>query len=501
MGGGIALSTFPEELVQYNYKDLTYTVPDLMAAKKRRHARRQLDKLPKVTLEFKDLPAPAPERFDVTFLDPRYVTLDKPHTSDEVDVIYSIPPDMEARVKQGVHHEVSRTSKGLLRAIANGKDYKFNAGEVFHFKEPTPTGVSDSGWGVPNILWHYDTLHQIQVYRKADAAVATDYMQPFRVFSPELGSNATDASVRVVMANWRREIANMISNRRKDKYAIHALPFPARFDEHGGNGKQYVMHELIEAHVAMLFDGLGFPQELYHGSINIEQMPTAIKMFERQYEWLYHGLNGMLKFVAAKLQAVMDSDELDVYLRRPAIAHNVEAMQLRMQMAANGEIPRDEVYREIGIPDAVEAAGQRMDEDQSIQRMQQEKAVKFEREQTSGSMADITMQAAEQGAAPNGAAGGAPAGAGGAPGSPPDFAVHPGDDPLRINERANQIATQWIQMHAAQPDSHIAQMRQCEAINPTLHAAAKQAMEKMRSQAGSEGRKSVASMVGAPAPG
>lgn len=493
----ISLDVFPEHLVHYDWKTLRYTVPDLAAAAGLPEESRKLADLPKVSLEFRDKPSSAPERFSVVFLDPRYVTLDSPHQADTTEFVYQIPPDMESRIKAGHLHEVGHTPRGLLEAVSKAKDFKFRKGEVYHFKGLTPTGVSDSGWCVPEILMHYDSLYQLQVYRKADFAVAQDFLLPFRVFSPNFGANVGDAVMNTVMTLWRGEMQTMIKNRRKDGTAIHATPFDVNMKEFGGQGKAMVLHDVVQVYTEALFDGLGFPQELYRGSINMEQLPNSIRMFERHYEWLYRELDGMLKFIARTVQRAFESEEMEVRLKRPAMAYNAEWMQLRMQLAANREIPRADVYPDVGVNDPEGAARRAVEEDQEIQRATAELAAAYEKEKTQGSMADMAMMAAEQGmqqggGAPAGPGGGAPSGGG------LDYAPNSSDDPSTVQRRAQEIAAQWIQMHAAQPNSHRKEMQAAEAINPTLYAAAKDAMEKMRSSAASQGRAQTAQMVAGP---
>lgn len=503
----VALSSFNEDDVRYDWQQMKYEVPDLAAAAKVKPtpgAKMAGDKkkakrvgVPKVWLDFEDLPSAAPDRFDVTFLDARYVTLDKPHFSDSTRFIYTIPPEVVGRVKSNQHHEISNIPKGVLRAIAKDCDYRYHAGEIFHFKAPTPTGVSDSGWGFPNILWHYDSIYQMQVYRKADQCIALDMMTPGLVITPELGSTPSGPAQQLALAQFRGQVEAMVANRRKDKFAIHAMPFPLNFQRFGGEGKQFAVHEIVAFHSDALFDGLGYPQELFRGSLNIEQIPTALKLFERTYEWLYQCVLGATRFIAAKVQDAMDLSSVDVTIKRPALAHSVEARQLLMQLAANGEIPREIVYAELGIPDVVEAVRKRILEEQGIQRVTAEMGAKFEKEKTTGSMADMAMMAAEQGAAPPPGGGGAPGGPGPA-GGPPDYAVDPNAATTDIQERAQGIAQQWLEMHAQQPNSHRKEMSKCEATNPTLYAAAKDAMEKMRSAAGSQGRANVLDMIGPP---
>ena len=495
----VALDRFPEHLVKYNWETMTYTVPDLVAAAKLPQGKRKVGDLPTVDLEFRDKPSTAPDRFSIIFLDPRYIELDTPHQADTTEYIYRIPPDMDSRIKASKLHEINNTPRALLEAVAKSKDFRFRKGEVYHFKGPTPKGVSDSGWAFPEILRHYDSLYQLQVYRKADFAVAQDHLLPFRVFSPNFGGQALDTVMNTVMSQWRGEMQNMIKTRRKDPTAIHATPIDVKMQEFGGNGRQMVLHDVVEAYTDMLFDGLGFPRELYRGTLNVQQLPGAIRLFERHYEWLYVALDGMLKFVSRTVQRAFESKEMELRLKRPAMAYNAEFMQLRMQLAANREIPRADVYPDVGVGDPENAARRAIEEDQEIQRAAEELAATYKKEMEQGSMADIAMMAAEQGMQ-EGAAGGAPPGGGGGVGGGLDYAPNSGDDPSMVQQRAQEIAATWIQMHAEMPNSHRKEMQAAEAINPTLYAAAKDAMEKMRSGAASQGRAQTAQMLAGPPP-
>lgn len=486
----ISIDVFPERLVKYHWQEMRYEVPDLAAAANLPKEKRNIENLPKVRLDFRDKPSSAPDRFSIVFLDPRYVELDTPHHATTTEYIYRIPPDMEARIKQGKLHEINNTPRGLLEAVAKTKDFRFRKGEVYHLKSPTPCGVSDSGWAVPEVIMHYDALYQLQVYRKADMAVAKDFLTPFRVFSPNFTAGVGDAVMTTMMARWRGEMQNMITSRRKDATAIHALPFPVNLQEFSGNGKSMVLYDVVEAYTNALFDGLGFPRELFRGSINVEQLPNSIRMFERHYEWLYVALDGLLKFISRTVQRANDSKEMEVRLKRPAMAYNAEWMQLRMQLAANREIPRSDVYPDVGVTDPEAAHVRAVQEDQEIQRQTEELAHNYEKARTQGSMADLAMAAAEQSMQAAAQGGGAAAPAGGL-----DYAVDPGADPTMVQQRAQEIASQWLQMHSQQPNSHRTEMRRAEAINPTLYAAAKDAMGKMRSQAESQGRAQVGEML------
>lgn len=490
-GRMIALSSFPESTVTYKWETMKYNVPDLLAWKKLRSSGKKVSlndsSVPRVDLEFQDRPSSAPERFSVMCLDPRFLTLDKSAYSDSIQYIHTIPPQVENRIKNGVLHEINSTPRGLLEAVAKSKNYRFRGGEVFHFRAPNPTGVSDSGWACPELIWSYDSLYQLQVYRRADFAIARDMLLPKRVISPAAGG-ADDQMMNMQGGQFLQQIGAAISVMRKRPEAIVGMPFPVQMSEFDGKGAPMVLKDVIQAYTEQLFDGLGMPLELYRGTLNLNQLPNSARVFERSYEWLYEAMNGLTAFIGRVLIRALDLPTgMRVSLRRPSVAYNAEWMQLKMQLAANREIPRGNLYRDIGIDDPVRAAEEAAEEDQEIRRRLAEKATAFEKEQTQGSMADVAMMAADQGMQQAGAAGAPAPGAAPAPGGM-DYAPNPADDPTQVMQRANELAMQWLQMHAQQPNSHRKEMQRCEATNPTLFAAAKRAMDKIRQQGESQGR-------------
>ena len=229
----------------------------------------------------------------------------------------------------------------------------------------------------------------------------------------------------------------------------------------------------------------------------MEQIPTSIRMFERQYEWLFCALSGAASHVADVVQKASDGVDLEVALKRPSMAYNAEFMQLKMNLAANREIPRSEVYGDMGIKNPAASMAAAVEEDNEAQRLIAPISANFEKEMTQGSMADVAIAQAEQGMEGGGdpAAGGG-GGGGGQPGGEQDFSVDTNADPTMIQQRADVIGAEWVQMHEQQPNSHVPAMRKAEATNPTLYAAAKQVMEKIRSQGASAGRAQAGQMLG-----
>ena len=382
-----------------------------------------------------------------------------------------------SRVKNNVHHEISRTPKPLLAAIAKSKDYRFDSGEIFHFKRPTPIGVSDSGWGFPAILWHFDDLYQIQVYRRTDQVIALDYMHPFRVVTPQGQSGANGPMQFVQGQEFRAQVSRMFAEQRLDRTKIHGLGVPVDLHNLGGEGKNMILADVIKVYTDMFLDGMGLPAEIYHGTLAVNASPIALKIMSRQFNWMFEGLSNLTNFIAQGLQSVMGGNQVKVFLKTPSTAYSDEVMKMKMQLAANSEISRKEVYPDMDIADPVAARVERILEDQEIQRKSQERGKSFDREMQQGSMADVVAQKMQQG--PQGQQG---APQGGAPQGAPqggglDYSKSPSDDPSSVKQRAADLAAQWDQMPEG---ARRKEMMNCRAVNDGLYSMAMTAIKDLR---------------------
>lgn len=462
-----ALTMFGTD-IKYEYKNMVYDVPDPTTFDKPQNKRAR------VKLNFIDRPSRDKARIKLRKLDPRQVVLQYSFMSGKSQIIYRFETDFLKLIKDGVLHQVNETPMSMLKAIAMDQDFLFNEGQVFHFKAPTISGISNYGWGLPETIANYRHIHQLQVLRKIDEVVGLDYMLPFRLFSPEASTSSNDPMNYMLMSRWGSEIKEIIKRRRTDPFAMHALPFPVTYQEFGAQGKALAPKELVEYHNDVLLDAMGYPAELFKGSLMIQQVPTAVRLFENSFMFIHKGFDNILKWVTQRVLDYCGQQQMGITLQLPRIADNLEKANVYMQLAAGAEIPRAVAYAPFGIKDPVEAAKQRAQEDIEIKKEQDKLQMEFEREQTVGSMDAVINAQGQQmqgGSSPAGPAIESP----GAPGAM---------NPLDIQQQAEQLAIKLLKMPVGERTK---EMTGIKASNPNLHAMAKQKMEELRSQAASQG--------------
>lgn len=314
-------------------------------------------------------------------------------------------------------------------------------------------------------------------------------MMPFRLFSPNFGTNTNETMLYNNMGVWTDRIQSLIANRRKDPSKMAAFPFPVNYQEFGAEGKNLVPKDLIEYQDARLLDGMGYPAELFRASLQVQQVPTAIRLFEQSFMFIHMGFQRFARWASDKVCLFQGRETVDVRLQKPKMADDLENRHVYLQMAAGGEISRAKAYRPFGIDDPVAEASERSEEDIAIQEEQMEHQQAFERKMMGSANDQLAMAMQEQQAAQGGqpGPGGQPA-----PAGPIDLNVQ-NMDPAQTMQKAREIAQQLLQI--PQDGERSKQLQQIKATNETLHSAVKQKMQELRSAAESQGRAQVGQMV------
>lgn len=473
-----ALSAFGDDIT-FDLSTMTYNVPDPAAVNL------PYDKRPRINLEFIDRKSHDMSRIRLRRLNPLRMRINMNMISGTTEYIYQFEEVFRSAVRQGNPiHQINETPMDMLKAIKNDQDFKFNPGTIFHLKSDFVSGLSFSGWGIPNILLNYNNLHQVQVLRCINEAVGLDYMLPIRLLSPNASPSqgGGDIASSVHMGKWNAAIKQLISHKRQDPTALHTVPFPVTYQELGANGKVLAPVDLMQYQDDKLLDGFGYASEFWHMSTHYQVLPTAIRMFESNWTFLFRGLTRFVRWVSKNILDYLEREQMGIQLTRPSLADDLDLKHLKMSLAAGGEISRATAYRPIGIDDPIEEQKRRQQEDLEIQKAVQQEQQKFEREMTLGSgnqVVEAMLQA--QSAPPPGAAmppgggGGMPMGGGG------------NVTPLDIEQQAEDMAMQLLQIQDV--GERRKQMMQIKASNPTLYAVVQRKMEDIRQQGASQGRK------------
>ena len=414
--------------------------------------------------------------------------------SHSCEYLYRIPEDLKRMVRQGKSFYLEHTPLKMIEAIEKDGMFKFDDERVFHFKEDTLAGLNNRGWGIPLALSNFKQGFYVQTLKRYNEAIALDYVVPWRIITPGRPSGPTgqvDPALHANLGGFSQTIRGMIAEHRRDPLAMHSLPFPVEYQTLGGEANSLAPSELLSLGIDELLNSCGVPAELYKGTLSMQAMPSALRLFEATWPHLVAGFNNWLNWMLDQVATSLSWESARARLTPVTRADDMEARVMRLQLSAAQKISDSTALAPLGIDDIRSEIKKMFDE----QRIYQEEAKKFEEEQAQAEEMQRRLAetaAMQQGMMPGGGAmppggmapGGGMGGGMGAPGGGQGGSMTPGD----ILDQAEQIAGQLIEQPEAERRRQLSQIRQTDE---TLHAVVKQKLEQMRTEARSVGQQQV----------
>lgn len=389
---------------------------------------------------------------------PKHMKLRVHPVSDNVEYYMHLDEKLKRKITEGDPYYLNDTPWDMVEAALSEPDklYKFKPGTLFHLKSGNLSGLPIKGWGVPPMLPNFKLAYYIQLLRRYDEAITLDYIVPFRVLFPQAAATGQDALSLMSMGTFVSNMQKMVESHRRNLTSVQVAPFPVGYQMLGGEAKQLSPKDSIQMAMDELFTSMGYPAELYRGTLSLQAAPVALRLFEKEWGHLVNGYESVIDWVVKTVgRYFMWSDNVKVHLRSVTLADDLDRKAMTMQAAAGMDISKQTAYRGFGI-DFMDEQKRIISEQQEIQRMQQK------------AMDDQAVQQLDGG-------GGGTVGPGGVVGATP------GDVWEQAGEIANQLLTQ------TPATLRRGQLVKIKHSNPTLHAMVIQRMDELRQQAAAQG--------------
>jgi hypothetical protein len=458
-----------------------------------------------------------PENIIVKRWDPHFIVILHNLETEENRYIWRIPEDYRQQIRQGNLYHLERANWDIVEAVKNNQDILFNKNNICHLYEYIPSGIRNRGWGISRTIMNFRQLWYLQLLLRFNEAIASDYIIPFRVITPPSGANVgggLDPLSAINMASFSSKIERLLQLRRKDPASWYILPFPIQYQVLGGEAKALAPAEQINQAIEMLYASIGIPVEFYRGTLQMQALPIALRLFEMNWSHLQNAYNKFLTFLIKRVSQILSWKPVQAKLAKVSHIDDIQKQQLRLQLMLAGQISPSTALQSIGIDYRSEV--QKMLQDQKFQLEQQEKLQRdlLTTAQLMSVIPQVGSSAALQAAmsqALGGAGGAIPGGAAAAPGgsAPPagGGGASPSSGPLQtpvdqilamanINPNkpvnieelwglAQQIAGAILGLPETMKDSVMIRLKR---INPTIHAMVKEVLAEIRSKAEMMGR-------------
>ena len=433
------------------------------------------------TVEFKrdDLRSTDQSKIRIIRWNPKRMDLRVHPVSGKTEYFYRLDERLVSHITSGQKTDqfyINESSWEFIEAACANqtgteRKFQFKDNSLYHFKMTTPAGVEMRGWGMPPLLSLYKLAYYAQMMRRYDEAIAMDFIVPFRVLYPQ-GSPNSDGQDALTTSSMRSFVAamqQMVARKRKNLTDVQIAPYPIGYQMLGGEGKQITPNDVMKTVQNDILNALGYPVDLYQGTLQLQAAPVALRVFERHWQFLVDGFNDLISWSMRIIARHLGWDKITGKLASVTLADDVERKALLLQSAAGQDISKTTAYKVFGI-DFIKEQKRIAQEQMEMQAIQQR--------------AMAASQATQMNAGYN-----APQDAGGEEdgGLPPSVAGTPvGATPGDIWSQAGEIAKNLI---LSTPPSQVrGQLLKIKQTNPTLHSMVKQQMDDLRAQLRSQGQ-------------
>jgi hypothetical protein len=143
------------------------------------------------------------------------------------------------------------------------------------------------------------------ILRKANEAIALEYITPFRVLHPAPISGTADPAAQINLARWRQELQANIRKWRRDPLHIMFAPAALGVTMMGGNGRALLTLGEVKEAEDNIIAAMGIPREFLYGGLSFTGSAITLRMLENQLQTYTNHLNDQLNWIISHVAKVL----------------------------------------------------------------------------------------------------------------------------------------------------------------------------------------------------
>lgn len=332
--------------------------------------------------EIKDQKSLDIDRMNIVKWNPENIYTDHNPISEETEYYYRIPSNVKKGVMNGNPLFVTTIPWEMILAVKKSQDFKFAHDNVYHVKNLSMGSMLD-GLGLPPILSMYSLIFYQALLRKANEAIATEYLTPLRVMFPNTGSAANDPIVQMSMQGFTQRMQASLKKHKADPNHILISPIPIGYQALGGEGRTLLVSQEIDQAEKTMLLGLGVSQELLSGTTNWTSSTVGLRLLENSMANYISNLTEMIQWTTTKIASYLGIEVVNVTLAPFQLTDNDAVKEIFLKIWAEGKLSTQTLFEALDLDhtDEYEKRKQEAIKEQELQVELQEilKKTKFEK--------------------------------------------------------------------------------------------------------------------------
>jgi hypothetical protein len=268
-----------------------------------------------------------PDRVRMIRWDPKLIDIDHNPITGHSEYFYTIPKELKERLSKGNKHLLNSMPMEFLKAVRDDKIFKFADGQIFHIKMDAPAGI-EAQWGFPPLASTIKLFYYAAVLRKANEAIALDYVVPLRIISPKVASGNADPMLTISLSRWSEEMKTSVKRWRRDPLHIMWSPIPAEVTHLGGQARALMTLGEIQAAEDAIIAALGLPKEFIYGGFSAMGSGIQLRVLENQLLHQIGDLNDLLQWITDRMATLLGWQSIEVELAPFKFIDDVAQKQL-----------------------------------------------------------------------------------------------------------------------------------------------------------------------------
>lgn len=348
-----------------------------------------------------DKPITRPDKISIIRWDPKLMDIDYNPITGHSEYFWTIPKELKERVSKNNKHLIDSLPMEFLKTLRDDKIFKFAEGQIFHMRMDAPAGI-EAQWGFPPLASTIKLFFYAAVLRKANEAIALDYVVPLRIISPKQATGNADPILSMNLSTWTSEMKHSVKRWRRDPLHIMWSPIPAEVTHLGGQARALMTLGEVQAAEDNIIAAMGLPKEFIYGGFSAMGSGIQLRVLENQLIHQTSDLNDFLQWITDKAAKLLGWGSMPVELAPFRFIDDVQQkallLQLNMADPTSGPWISKATMGEAFDIDPVEERKKRKQEMLDDARMQAETQIELQKRQNElGSRARAQAQLGQQG--------------------------------------------------------------------------------------------------------
>ncbi len=298
------------------------------------------------------------ERKDVKSLDvkdmnlikwnPQHIVVNHNPITGESEYYYKIPNDIRRRVQQGDSLFVNSIPWAFIEAIKHNQDFKFDSENIFHLRNVS-TGSMIEGISIPPLVALFSLVFYQATLRKANEAIATEYLNPMRVVFPQAQTGNSDPVVSMSLKNFSANMKDALEKHKRDKNHFVIAPVPVGYQTIGGEGKNLLVSQEIQQAEQSILLSLGVSQELLSGTTNWTSSTVGLRMLENTMHSYVTQLVDVINWVMSKVATYLSIEVCSVSMTPFKLMDDDVFKQELSGLVQQGEASISSLFEALGL--------------------------------------------------------------------------------------------------------------------------------------------------------